>query len=400
MMHGQNIICFANDWDADPTSKHQVMKILARTNRVLWVNSIGLRRPGASAGDASRILQKVKKFMQGPVSVTPNLHVVTPLVIPFHDIKGVPTFNAWFLARYIRYHAGRLGMSDFQIWTFMPTMASVISYLKPQKVIYYCVDEWSAFSFLNARLMEEMEADVIRQSDLVITSAETLYESKRALHPKTYLVSHGVDNEHFGKATAVETAVPSEVAGLPHPVIGFWGLIHEWIDIELIAEVAAQRPSWSFVMIGKSGVDCSVLKRLPNVHLLGVRPYDSLPAFAKGFTVGIMPFRMNRLTDNVNPIKLREYLAAGLPVVSTPLREARAYQHVVRFGSTVTEFTAALDEAVGFRREQDSRVFLDAVADETWVAKVTYISALINELDSCTLSKSGGSKVLDSGGMA
>lgn len=103
-----------------------------------------------------------------------------------------------------------------------------------------------------------------------------------------------------------------------------------------------------------------------------------------------MPFRINRLTDNVNPIKLREYLAAGLPVVSTPLREARAYQHVVRFGSTATEFTAALDEAVGIRQGLDSRVFLDAVADETWVSKVQYISELVDGLNSSTPSKSRG----------
>jgi glycosyltransferase involved in cell wall biosynthesis len=380
MMHGQNIVCFANDWDADPTSKHQVMKILSRTNRVLWVNSIGLRRPGASAGDASRILQKVKKFMQGPVSVTPNLYVVTPLVIPFHDIKGVPTFNAWFLARYIRHQADRLGMRDFQVWTFMPTTASIISRLRPQKVIYYCVDEWSAFSFLNAKLMEDMEVELIRQSDLVITSAEKLFQTKRALHAKTYLVSHGVDSEHFGKAISPETTVPKEIAQLTHPVIGFWGLIHEWIDIELIAEVAARRPQWSFVLIGKSGVDCSVLKRLPNVHLLGVQPYDTLPAFAKGFTVGMMPFRINRLTDNVNPIKLREYLAAGLPVVSTPLPEAKVYQNVVRFGSTAEEFVSALDEAVRDRQDLPCRVFLDAVAKETWLSKVNCISDLIDAI--------------------
>lgn len=112
-----------------------------------------------------------------------------------------------------------------------------------------------------------------------------------------------------------------------------------------------------------------------------------------------MPFRINRLTDNVNPIKLREYLAAGLPVVSTPLREARAYQHVVRFGSTATEFTAALDEAVGIRQGLDSRVFLDAVADETWVSKVQYISELVDGLNSSTPSKSRGGRMLDRGRM-
>jgi glycosyltransferase involved in cell wall biosynthesis len=378
MMSGQNIICFANDWDADPTSKHQVMRVLARENRVLWVESIGLRRPGASAGDVSRILKKIGKFLRGPVCVAPNLHVVTPLVIPFHDMWGVPTFNAWFLARYIRRQARQLEMKDFQLWTFLPTTAPVIRYLKPRKLIYYCVDEWSAFSFLNGKLMEQMETDLIQQSDLVITSAEKLYASKRRLHPKTYLVSHGVDSEHFGNACLPGMNMPKELEGLPTPIIGFWGLIHEWIDIDLIYRVASQRPQWSFVLIGKVGVDCSSLKQLSNVHLLGVRSYDTLPAFAKGFSVGIMPFKINRLTENVNPIKLREYLAAGLPVVSTPLPEAKVYQHVVRFGSTAAEFVAALDEAVRARQELSCRVFLDAVAKDTWLSKVDYISELID----------------------
>ncbi len=380
-MSGLNIICFANDWDADPTSKHQVMRLLARENRVLWVESIGLRRPGASAGDASRILKKIKKFMRGPVCVAPNLHVVTPLVIPFHGVKAIQAFNAWFLGRYIRRQARRLGMTDFQLWTFLPTTAPLIRYLKPQSVIYYCVDEWSAFSFLNGQLMEQMEADLIKQSDLVITSAEKLYASKRHLHPQTYLVPHGVDSEHFGKALLPGTVVPKELEALPAPIIGFWGLIHEWIDIDLIYQAASQRPQWSFVLIGKTGVDCSALKQLRNVHFLGVRSYDTLPAFAKGFSVGIMPFRINRLTENVNPIKLREYLAAGLAVVSTPLDEARAYAKVVRFGANGEEFVKALDLAVQDTSQESVRLRLDSVREETWAARVDQISQLVKDLE-------------------
>ncbi len=380
MMSGQNIICFANDWDADPTSKHQVMRVLARDNRVLWVESIGLRRPGASAGDASRILKKIRKFLRGPVRITPNLHVVTPLVIPFHDMKGVPTFNAWFLSRYIKRQARRLGMRDFQLWTFLPTTAPMVRHLKPRKVIYYCVDEWSAFSFLNAKLMEEMETDLIKQSDLVIASAEKLYASKRHLHPQTYLVPHGVDSEHFGKACLSDMVMSKELEGLPTPIIGFWGLIHEWIDIDLIYRVALQRPQWSFVLIGKVGVDCSALKTLRNVHLLGVRSYDTLPAFAKGFSVGIMPFKINRLTENVNPIKLREYLAAGLSVVSAPLPEAQAYRRVVRFGASADEFLEALDLAVKDISEESVRMRLESVKAETWVARVDQISQYVENL--------------------
>jgi len=260
----------------------------------------------------------------------------------------------------------------------------MIRYLKPQKVIYYCVDEWSAFSFLNGRLMEQMETDLIKQSDIVITSAEKLYASKRHLHSKTYLVPHGVDSEHFGKACSPNTIVPKELEGLPTPIIGFWGLIHEWIDIDLIYLVASQRPQWSFVLIGKTGVDCCALKKLSNIHLLGVRSYDTLPAFAKGFSVGIMPFKINRLTENVNPIKLREYLAAGLSVVSTPLAEARAYAQVVRFGANVDEFVEALDLAVKDTSEESVRMRIESVKGETWVARVDQISQYVENLSNRT----------------
>ena len=377
-MSGQNIVCFANDWDSDPTSKHQIMKILARSNRVLWVNSIGLRRPGATAQDASRIVAKVKKFLSGPVSVTPNLHVLTPLAIPFHDVPGVPTANAWLLSRYIRHHARRLGMDRFQMWTFMPTTAPLVPYLKPDKLIYYCVDEWSAFTFLNSQLMEQMEHSLIRQSDLVIVSAEKLYANKRHLNPETHLVSHGVDSEHFAKAQAGATEVAVELREAKHPVIGFWGLVGEWIDLDLIRYMAERRPDWSIALIGKADVSCAVLKGLPNVHLVGSRSYESLPGFAKGFTAAILPFKVNRLTENVNPIKLREYLAAGLPVVSTALPEVKQYDGVVRIGHTRDEFVAQVAAAVLETGPAAVRKRMDAVSHESWDARVEHISRLID----------------------
>ena len=381
MITGKNILCFANDWDADPTSKHQVMKVLARHNRVLWVESTGLRRPGANAGDAARMQAKIQKFLKGPRTVAPGLTVLTPLVIPFHDWRGVPTFNAHWLSWYVKRQLSKLGMNPFQFWSFMPTTARFLSHLRPDKVVYYCVDEWSAFTFLNGKLMEQMEGDLIRRSDVVIASAEKLYESKRRLNRHTYLVPHGVDSEHFGKALRAETVVPEEIVRLPRPTIGFWGLIHEWIDLDLVRQVAEQRPQWSFVFVGKVGVDCGSLARRPNVHFPGVRPYESLPAFAKGFTAAILPFKINRLTENVNPIKLREYLAAGLPVVSTPLREAKVYRNVVRFGADAEEFCHALDLAVQDTSQKAVQTRLDAVSGATWEARVEQISRHVEEAE-------------------
>src|SRR4029077_5918109 len=135
-----------------------------------------------SGRDTSRMFKKLKKFLGGAVQVSPNLHVVTPVVIPYHGVKILAEVNALFLARYIKIHARRLGMSTFQLWTFMNNIAPYIGRLRPQKVIYYCVDEWSAFGYLDGQLMAKMEKEVIDLSDVVITSADELYESKRLLH--------------------------------------------------------------------------------------------------------------------------------------------------------------------------------------------------------------------------
>jgi len=381
MMKGQNIVCFANDWESDPTSKHQVMKILARTNRVLWVNSIGLRRPSVTAHDASRILKKIRQFCQGPVEVDHNLYVLAPLAIPFHGVPGIRSVNTWLVSRHVLMHAKRLGMRRFQMWTFLPTTAPLVPHLNPEKVVYYCVDEWSAFSFLDGKLMREMEERLIAQSDLVIASAEALYASKRHLNPKTYLVLHGVDGEHFAQARRETTEIAQELKGLPSPIVGFWGLIHEWIDLDLLQLVATRHPEWSVVLVGKVGVDCSALRRMPNVHLMGTRSYESLPGFARGFTAAMLPFKVNRLTDSVNPIKLREYLAAGLPVVSTALPEVLQFAGVVRIGATPEEFVRELEIAVRDTGDAAARRCMEAVREDTWLARVEHISTLVEKTE-------------------
>lgn len=377
MMTGQDIVCFANDWEADPTSKHQVMKILARANRVLWVNSIGLRAPGASLGDASRMLRKLRQFARGPVRVADGLHVLTPLAVPFHGARWAEALNAWLVGRYVRLQARRLGMREVQLWTFLPTTAPFVRQIRPRKLVYYCVDEWSAFSFLDPVLMERRERQLIAQSDLVIASARALYERKRRLHPRTCLVPHGVDGELFAGARAAGGPLAPALAGLPRPVIGFWGLIHEWVDQDLIAAAAARRPDWSFVLVGRVGVDCAALRARPNVHLPGPCRYEDLPRYARGFAAAILPFKLNRLTEHVNPIKLREYLAAGLPVVATPLPEARPYAEVVRLAATPEAFVAALDEAVRDDGAAAARRRMEAVREETWLARVEQISSLV-----------------------
>jgi glycosyltransferase involved in cell wall biosynthesis len=380
MMTGRNIVCFANDWDADPTSKHQVMKILSRSNRVLWVNSIGLRRPDVSVEDASRIVRKIRQWFSGPKRINDNMYAVTPLVIPFHQFRWVRRVNAWLASWYVRAQAKRLGMKGFQVWVFLPSAASIIPHLNPEKVVYYCVDEWSAFSFLDATAMRELEEHLLAQSDIVFVSAEELHKNKSPFNPRTYLVPHGVDNEHFAKARLADTALAPELNGLHGPVIGFWGAIHDWIDLDVVKQMAIAHPDWSIVMVGKVSVDIADFAALPNVHFTGGRPYAALPGFAKGFTAAILPFKINRLTASVNPIKLREYLAAGLPVVSTPLPEVKAYDGLIRIGSTVEEFVRQVEGAVNDTSDIARQRRMDAIRKDTWISRVEYMSSLVESL--------------------
>ena len=159
-------------------------------------------------------------------------------------------------------------------------------------------------------------------------------------------------------------------------------MIHDWIDLDLIAYVAEQRPTWTIALIGKTAVDVTRLLRYPNVRLLGRKTYESLPGYCKAFSVGLMPFVVNELTASVNPIKLREYLSAGLPVVSTDLPEARNYQQSCRVARSPEELLAACEQAVSTDTPALRHSRSEAMAGETWEARVNEIGRIVGEVAS------------------
>jgi glycosyltransferase involved in cell wall biosynthesis len=274
----------------------------------------------------------------------------------------------------------KLNMQTFQLWTFLPNAVQYVGRLGESLVVYYCTDEWSQFSFLDGQKMAAMERRLCERADLVFATAHSLVESKRAFNPETHLASHGVDHAHFASALSPATQVASDLLALPKPVIGFIGLIQDWIDQDLIAHVAERHPEWSLVLVGKAIVDVSRLARLPNVHLLGRRPYADLPAYCKGFSVGIIPFVLNELTHHVNPIKLREYLSAGLPVVSTPLPEVMHHAEHASIAKEPQEFVAALERAVAEDTPALRRRRSERMRKEAWEHKVAEIGDQVNRV--------------------
>jgi hypothetical protein len=366
----RDIVCFSNDWDGDPLSKTHIMKILARDNRVLWVNSIGNRAPRASAADARRAWKKLSDVARGITEPVKNLHVLAPLYVPAYGSEAVRRANGELLRFQVRGAMKRLGMRRPISWSFLPSAATVAGRLGEEAVVYHVVDEFSAFSDASAHVAE-LEARLLRRADLVIASSEKLLEDKRRLNPRTVLVRHGVDHAHFARALQ-PGPVPEPLRALAGPVIGFFGLVADWIDLPLVRRVADAFPRASVVVLGKVVTSLAPLDGARNVHLFGRRPYGELPDWCRGFTVALTPFRRNALALAANPLKAREYVAAGLPNVCTDLPELRRIP-----GCTITQsedaFVAAVAAALADGGPSPARSAL--VRGEGWEARVDEIRA-------------------------
>jgi glycosyltransferase involved in cell wall biosynthesis len=378
----RTIVCFASGYDAPPTSKHHVMHLLAEQNVVLWVNYHASRMPSASSSDLLSMFRKLKQVFVGLKNPRQNLYVLTPLVVPLPTSALARSLNRALLVLQIRRALAKIRRGPVQVWSFTPDVSYLLGRFGEEKVLYYCVDDHASFTGYDRQQVLRDEEDLCRRADLVVTTSAALQESKIAWNPRTILVPHGVDYEHFSKAVAGNLPVLADIADIPRPRLGFFGLIRDWVDLDLLAEVARRRPEWHLVLIGDSTADLATYRDLPNVHFLGRKPYQELPAYCQQFDVGLIPFQLNELTRAVNPIKLREYLAAGLPVVSTPLPEVKFCEHLVGVASGAEAFVAAIQKSLDGDRAPDCRRRRSLeMACEVWPAKVSQIiaSLLANE---------------------
>jgi len=378
LLRGRDVLCFSHDWSGDPLSKTHLMRILARDNRVLWVNSIGYRAPTASKADITRAFKKLKAATTPLSEPERNIFVLNPIAVPVYGRPRIRDFNRRLLRFQVKRAMRQLGFQRPINFVFNPAAAVVAGALGEEQILYYCVDEYTEFSGVSSTSLAELEQQLLRQSDLVIVSADRLYRSKVKTNPRTVLIRHGVDFDHFRKALEPETIVPEEIRDLPRPVIGFFGLIADWVDLELMAAVAKRYPNGSMVLLGKSTTDTSVLEQVPNVHLLGRKPYASLPAYCKGFDVALMPFRINELTLNANPLKVREYLAAGLPVVSTAIPEVEVLG-LCRIGHDEASFIREVELALQDPGASVARSEL--IRSESWGARVDELRGFLANLD-------------------
>lgn len=379
MITDRIIICLASDWGYHPTSKHQVMKILARRNFVIWVNYHGSRAPGVNAHDVKSAASILRRAAGGASQINETMCQVTPLLLPGAHGRLGRLVNKSLLvtqiARAIRaipdYHE-----RPRQVWSFAPDVPHLVGAFDEEAFIYYCVDEHSEFDGYNRSAILQLERQLVERADVVFASSAPLLESRRQWRDDVHLMRHGVDYEHFAQAWKTPGEMPDDLANIPQPIFGFFGLIHHWIDVKLIGQLARLRPEYSFVLLGDAKVSLTKLSELPNVHWLGPKPYSELPAYCRHFRAGLIPFVESTMTRNVNPIKLLEYLAAGLPVISTPMPEARVSSRHVHCRNSSSEFARCCDR---FAKEDSSSKETVAVsaADRSWTAVAHQLQSVV-----------------------
>ncbi|MDA0991901.1 MAG: glycosyltransferase [Verrucomicrobia bacterium] len=383
----------ANGWSAaadNPTSKHQIARALvAQGHRVLWIEGAGMRRPSFGSGaDRGRIRRKVAAAFRGAQSqpmpnATGALWILSPLLVPLPGLAWVRALNGLLFRAAARRWASRLGFQQPTLINYVPVLAGMMRGWREHGgvVVYHCVDRWDQFAMYDSTVMARMDAACRAQADLVVASSADLLAHCRRDHQRVYLVSHGVSYEHFAAPLRAATARPSDLpAG---PVIGFFGLLSEWVDQTLLLQLAASQPQAQVVLIGMADVAVDALKNVANIHLLGPRPFAQLPDYVSHFDVGVIPFVVNELTRAVNPIKLREMLAAGCRVVATALPEVAATARDDG-AVVVADNHQAFIDAVGTMLAHPPtaaarRALSERMASETWEAKTREIVQLIQE---------------------
>ena len=364
-----NLICFSHlRWYFVFQRPQHLMSRFARDMHVIyWEEPVDI-----APGETAYLMVREADDARGVIVVVPHL----PQGMP-EDAREAA------LSRLLDAHVAAL-RGSLITWYYTPMMLPFSRHLDADVTVFDAMDELSKFRFAPVKLLE-LEQELIDKADLVFTGGTSLYEAKKHRHPDVHCFPSSVDRAHFAKARST-LFDPADQDDLPRPRLGFYGVIDERFDTELLDQVAAMRPNWSFVMVGPVvKISEDDLPKRPNIHYLGGKTYAELPAYLSGWDVALMPFAMNESTEFISPTKTPEYLAGGKPVVSTPVKDVvRHYGHLegVNIAATADEFVAACDEALELTRNPEDGWLAEAdlmLSATSWDTTQARMAGLIAE---------------------
>lgn len=353
----------------------QLMHQFARRGTVLYVNSIVMQKPtfrrGTGGGKSlpQKVARKLRSISRGLRRTDRGFWVYSPLSLPVHHVARLRPLNLKLLQGQLSRALRRLGLERPLIWVACPAACDVALEMDRAALIYQRTDRYEEYPNVDAAAISAYDRRLKENADLTVYVNETLFEAERTQCQRSMYLDHGVDYELFASAHRIPDN-PAELRHIPRPIVGFFGGIdNHTSDLGFLLEVVRRLPDLSFVFVGRASADIAALQACPNVHFLSQKPYEQIPQYGKCFDVAIMAWHRNRWIEACNPIKLKEYLALGKPVVSTPFSELRKYSDIVYAAETPETFAQAIQRALREDSADQVERRRRRVAASTWQAK-------------------------------
>jgi glycosyltransferase involved in cell wall biosynthesis len=374
-----DMLVFGEDWGKHPSSTQHLMKHLIPEQEILWVNSLGLRKPKFTQRDMHRVWNKLSALLHSPFSPKTSTQnqqgaqpsIIQPCTIPWPGSQMARRINQKILTQQLKpllQHSKKRPL----LWTSLPSAVDVVGKLDERAAVYYCGDDFSALDGVDHGPIRQMELELVSKSALIITASKKLAE-KFPAH-KTIVLPHGVDSELF-------TTPTTRAADLPFgPVAGFYGSIAGWFDQPLMIDTARHLPHWTFVLIGPASCNIERLLKEPNITWLGPKPHHELPRYSQHWDVGLLPFLHNRQIEACNPLKLREYLAAGSHVVSTEFPALDGYRDLIDIRNDAGGFAHAIESTYQSNSQQLIRIKQQRINQESWGKQAGLLKDILHAL--------------------
>lgn len=377
MLENKDLIFFSDDWGRYPSTTQHIAKILAEHNRIIWIGSLGLRKPRVTLSDFVRVFQKLKSMISRKQrgKEYKSISLLHPFVIPFHDSKIVRRINAFFLTKKLNRALKKNNFNKPILITSTPIIADLIGKFDEALSVYFCLDDYALFegAFNSISCLEQK---LMNKIDIVFSISDQLLKTRIPQSGNSHFLPQGVDIEHF----TINDNKNNNLSEQYKKVIGFFGLLSNWVDIDLLVKCAKVYKDYEFLIIGKSEQRIDDLIHQPNVNYIGAVPYEKLPGIAKRFDVGLIPFFVNDLTVAVNPIKLIEYFALGIPVVSTSLPEVEKFKELVFIADNSDKFIEYISDAINDNNPERNNLRKNKAIEYSWRSISEKISNKIIEV--------------------
>lgn len=389
MLKNEDIICISSiDWDFIWQGHQEIMSTLAsQGSRILFIENTGVRTPNFK--DLPRLKKRIYNWLHSVKGIRKereNLYVFSPILLPFPYSRIARCINKRLLMTSLQRWIKYVGFSNPTIWTFLPTglVLDIMDTIDSKLVVYYCIDNFAASSH-QARKITNTENKVLQRADLVFVTSKSLYDRCSKYSSNVHIFPYGISMDVYEKAVDKKMEMPKDMTQIKHPIVGYVGGVHKWIDFELVKFLASANPDKSFVFVGPVQRGIDELKDMANIHFLGQKNYNELPSYISHFDVCTIPYMLTEYTKNVYPTKINEYLSMGKAVVSTPIPEVLAFNDrndgVIYVGNGAEEISrrigAILEEKESdatYRKRRDV-----AVKEGAWNIKIEAMCKLIED---------------------